>query len=266
MNETTTAGTARAGLPCWYELGTTDLDGAARFYETVLDWQVQESGVEGFDYRIASSGGGNGVAGLMALGEQEGNPPPNWIFYLEVEDCDAAGQAVTAGGGTLLKEPADIPGTGRFAVCADPQGAVFGILHPLPMENPPTTRAFEPERAGHGCWHELTASDPSAAMDFYAKVLGWNAGESMDMGDDGPYQLADIAGQRAVGIMNLLGMPAPAWLPYFNVVDIDATAARVTGEGGTVHHGPTEVPGGGYVIIATDPQGARFGASGPKSA
>src|SRR5690606_40078201 len=44
------------GNPCWYELGTGDLDAASGFYRRILGWEVVDSGMEGFDYRLAKSG------------------------------------------------------------------------------------------------------------------------------------------------------------------------------------------------------------------
>ena len=40
------------GLPCWFELGTTDQDGAAAFYGKVLGWKVGDSQMPDFDYRL----------------------------------------------------------------------------------------------------------------------------------------------------------------------------------------------------------------------
>lgn len=54
----------------------------------------------------------------------------------------------------------------------------------------------------------------------------------------------------------------PLWLFYFIVGDIDAAVARVTAGGGTVLNGPMEVPGGGWIIQALDPQGAMFALVG----
>ena len=34
--------------------------------------------------------------------------------------------------------------------------------------------------------------------------------------------------------------------------------------GGTIHHGPAEVPGGAWIALATDPQGAWFAVVGPR--
>lgn len=62
----------------------------------------------------------------MDLSLQTDARPPNWVFYLAVADADAKAAEVTKAGGSMIAPPADIPGTGRFAVCADPQGAVFG--------------------------------------------------------------------------------------------------------------------------------------------
>lgn len=253
-----------SGRPCWYELGTGDLPAAADFYGTALGWSVADSGMPGFDYRIASVDG-NGVAGMMSNAEQQGNPPANWIFYTEVADADATASAITEHGGTVLAPPADIPGTGRFAIAADPQGAVFGILAPAPMEgDAPTVSAFDQERTGHGNWHELVTSDPAAALDFYSAVFGWAKGETMPMGDDGDYQLYRAGETDLGGIMGLLGAPRPAWTVYFGADGVDAGIERITGAGATKTSGPNEVPGGAYVATFTDPQGAQFAIVGPR--
>ena len=34
--------------------------------------------------------------------------------------------------------------------------------------------------------------------------------------------------------------------------------------GGAIHYGPAEVPGGSFIIVASDPQGALFGLVGPR--
>ena len=49
-------------------------------------------------------------------------------MVIGVDDAVRAAGDIRAAGGRIFREPADIPGTGRFAVAADPQGAAFGIL------------------------------------------------------------------------------------------------------------------------------------------
>lgn len=252
------------GTPCWYELGTSDLDAAGSFYSGVLGWSVADSGMEGMTYHLANASDGVGVAGMMSLAGQQGAPPPNWCIYVSVDDADAAAATVTERGGTLIVPPSDIPGTGRFALCTDPQGAAFGVLQPLPMDTPPSSFAFDQSATGHGNWHELMSSDPAAAFDFYSALFGWTKGDPMDMGEMGTYQIFRDKGTDIGGMMGLGNSPVSAWLPYFGVDGVDAAIERVTSGGGTVHHGPADVPGGAFIAVATDPQGAMFAVVGPK--
>ncbi len=255
------------GKPCWFELDTArgGLAGARSFYADVLGWSVADSGMEGFTYLLASHGG-DMVAGMMEYPPDCPEAPPGWLVYLDVDDCDAAAEKIRALGGQVHKAPADIPGTGRFAVVADPQGAVFGILQPLPMDPQPPVEAgaWNQQKESHGNWIELMSSDPAAGFDFYAELMGWTKGDGMDMGPMGTYQLFRWNGADIGGMMALGDSPVPCWLPYFGVNGVEAAIARITKAGGTVLHGPVEVPGSAFIAMARDPQGAHFAIVGPK--
>lgn len=54
--------------------------------------------------------------------------PDNWLVYFGTNDVDADVKKATDLGATVLAPPMDIPGTGRFAVLMDPQGASFAIF------------------------------------------------------------------------------------------------------------------------------------------
>lgn len=258
------------GNPCWYELGTSDLTAAGEFYGKIFGWQIRDSGMEGFDYRLANFGD-DMVAGMMSNAGQEGNPPPNWLIYFAVDDCNRSAADIRSAGGRVYKEPADIPGTGRFAVVADPQGAVFGLLQPdmsqMSEEEIAKARAgegaFNQKKAGHGNWHELMTSDPQAAFEFYAALFGWTKGEAVNMGEMGTYQLFRHKGADIGGMMGLGNAPMPVWLPYFGVDGaVSKTVESIKAEGGQVHHGPAEVPGPAYIAVVQDPQGAWFAVVG----
>lgn len=247
------------GTPCWYELTTPDLEAAQAFYTAVIGWTFSGAGMPDFDYRLASAGG-DMVAGLML--PPKAGMPPFWTVYVAVDDGEATLAALRAGGGMVHKDLAEIPGTGRFAIVADPQGAVFGILEPLPGG---AGGAFDQKKSGHGNWHELMSSDPKAAMAFYGRVFGWTPSQSMDMGEMGSYDLFAHRGADIGGMMRLMpGMTGSFWLPYFGAEGIDRAVAQVTGSGGRVMNGPMEVPGGAWIIQAQDPQGAMVAFVGPK--
>jgi predicted enzyme related to lactoylglutathione lyase len=59
-------------------------------------------------------------------------------------------------------------------------------------------------------------------------------------------------------------VPAPFWLYYFNVIDIDATARRVEAGGGQILDGPLEGAGGNWIVRCADPQGAVFALEGQR--
>ena len=105
----------------WYELLTPDADAAARFYGAVIGWQARAA--EGSDrgYRIFGLDGAD-VAGMMPIPAGAGGMRPGWLGYIAVRDADAAAAAVVEAGGVQHMPPTDIPGVGRFALLADPQG------------------------------------------------------------------------------------------------------------------------------------------------
>lgn len=257
------------GNPCWYELATSDLSGAGAFYEMILGWKIGDSGMPGFDYRLASVGKAM-VAGLMAMPEDAAAMPPFWLIYFAVDDCDRFCVEAVAAGASIHREPADIPGTGRFAILADPQGVGFGILQPdLTPEDRARAEAgegaFDQCKAGHGNWNELMSPDPGAAFDFYARHFGWTKGEAMPMGGTAVYQLIRRNGRDIGAIQPHVDAPSPAWLPYFGVDgSVAARIAAIKAAGGQVHFGPAEVPGPAFIAIGEDPQGAAFAIVGPE--
>jgi predicted enzyme related to lactoylglutathione lyase len=244
----------------WYELMTPDTAGAKGFYSDVVGWTCDDS-MPG--YTIV--GPGVGMGGVMELPQEAKamGVPPNWTGYVAVDDVDAAVEKAKQLGGAVRVEPTDIPNIGRFAVIADPTGAVIAIMTPLPMD-PPRPQP-EPNAQGHTSWRELYAGDLARAFDFYAELFGWRKDSDMDMGPLGTYRLFANQDGQVGGMMTKPDqVPVPAWLYYFQVGDIDAAADRVKSGGGQVLNGPMEVPGGGWIIQGQDPQGAMFALVGTR--
>jgi predicted enzyme related to lactoylglutathione lyase len=248
----------------WYELMTSDVDAAAKFYGAVVGWTVQPSGQPGMDYRMWQSAG-EGVGGLLAIDAdaKAGGMQPAWLPYVDVADVDEGVAAIKAAGGASHMA-ADIPGVGRIAMVTDPQGAAFYVMKPIGEGQ---STVFSPGRLGHRGWNELHAKDGSSAWDFYRARLGWDEAGTFDMGPMGTYRTFSAGGGEAIGgMMTSPGFDRPMWLSYVNVDDIDAAKARVEAAGGEVTTGPHEVPTGEWMIQARDPQGALFGLLGPKKA
>jgi predicted enzyme related to lactoylglutathione lyase len=257
----------------WCELMTSDTAAAGEFYRSVLGWSVQEMPVPGggeaamppyFVFGLGDGAACSGVAGMMTFPpELAGKLPPNWTGYVAVDDVDETARAFANAGGRVQRDPEDIPGIGRFAVVADPHGAVICIMTPMPPDNPPSEPA--PDAPGTLGWRELYAGDAREAFDFYADVFGWSLDHDMDMGGMGVYRIFSHGGRPIGGMMTKPPqVPAPCWAYYFNTDAIDAAITRLTSAGGKVVHGPMEVPGGSWIVQATDPQGAHFALVAPK--
>ena len=246
----------------WYDLMTTDPEGALAFYGAVVGWTAQPP-EGGHDYRVLSIGK-TGIGGMMSITPEmkAGGMTPCWMGYVGVDDVDAAAARLQRLGGTLHRPPETIPGIVRFAVVSDPQGTGFMLLKGLSEEPFERLPFGSPGTVG---WNELLAADGPSAFGFYEEMFGWQKAEAMDMGPMGIYQLF-TAGAEAVGGMMTKpdAMPRPFWRFYFVVDDIDAAITRVTGHGGQVANGPMQVPGGSWIIQGVDPQGAGFALVGPR--
>ena len=123
------AGSGLANVPgafCWNELCTPDVERAVDFYETLFGWKIQPGDAENGYRQIELDGRGNG--GILPWRPEMGDMPPTWSTYFTVEDCDAALAKIRELGGQVFMGPVDIE-PGRFAVVADPQGAVFNVMY-----------------------------------------------------------------------------------------------------------------------------------------
>ena len=252
---------------CWYELMTTDAKAAEAFYRAVVGWDAQDVSQPGMPYTLLTVGG-QPAAGLMKLPDEAcaAGARPGWVGYVAVDNADEAAARLAAAGGAVHRPPDDIPGIGRFAVVADPQGAAFMLFQPAAAAGPGCSAAG-PTTPGHVGWHELYAVDWEKAFAFYAGQFGWTKDQAMDMGPMGTYQLFAAGGAPIGGMMNKPeAMPMPAWQFYFNVPEIEAAVERIRAGGGQVLMGPHEVPGGSWIVQGADPQGAMFALVAPPRA
>lgn len=252
------------GSPIWYELMTKDPDGAETFYGAVLGWTfaAMPGGLER-DYRIASAGD-DGVCGVMRTPDFAAGMPDTWFMYVGVDDVDATAGKVKTLGGRIEIEPTDIPGVGRFAFAADPQGAPFYLMRGNSDQG---STAFDPATPGHCSWNELVTSDQDAALDFYGALFGWQKAGAMPMGEGlGDYTFIEQSGRMIGAVMNA---PEAGTRPYWNfalqVPDIDAAKSAIETGGGTVRLGPTELPeDSGWLMQTDDPHGARIMFTGAR--
>jgi predicted enzyme related to lactoylglutathione lyase len=240
----------------WHDLMTTDSKSAISFYTKVAGWGTETWDTGGGPPYTMWTANGTALGGVMDKPAGNGGATPSWIAYVCVPDVDATAKQTVALGGSVYREPTDIPTVGRFAVIGDPQGAAIAVFTPKGKAQGHDGRA----NLGEFSWHELATTDYKAALEFYTTLFGWERGQAHDMGPLGIYQLFERNGLMIGGMYNKpADMPFPPhWLGYIRVDSADRAAERVTKNGGTILHGPMEVPGGDRVAMCTDPQGGMF--------
>jgi hypothetical protein len=242
----------------WYELLTTDAISAKQFYTDVVGWRARDISAPGSAYSLftAADAPVTGVMNMPAETQRTG-APPCWMGYISVDDVDAAVGRIRQLGGAVRVPPMNIANVSRFSIVADPQKATLALVR---GRNLSQAQSAEPSTApGRVGWHELFAADWETAFVFYSELFGWQKKDA-DVSPTGTYQQF-TDGRETIGGMSTkpATLPLPFWLYYFNISDIAAAAKRVEAGGGQIFYGPTEVPGGAWIVHCTDPQGAPFG-------
>lgn len=262
------------GRPIWFELMTPDIDAVREFYRAVVGWKIADSGMPvgtgNMDYRAIERGDGGMAGGVMAMSRDmlDQGARPGWLTYFEVDDVPATVARVEQLGGKTHMPPRTIE-VGTMAMVADAQGAPFYVMDPTPPPGRPDAKSdvWDREKAGHCRWIELATTDAPAAREFYRTLLGWRFENTMPMGAAGDYLFIQHEDEQLGAINPMIGEgQPPAWLFYFGVEEVGAALEAAKANGGTVIHGPHEVPGGQHVFIATDPVGAMVAFVGSKGA
>jgi predicted enzyme related to lactoylglutathione lyase len=244
------------GTFCWIELFTTGQNGAKTFYSSLFGWSSVDSPMGPGEFYTMFQIDGRDAAGAYTMGADERSQgvPPHWNLYVAVESADdAAGRAAKLGG-EVLAPAFDVMEYGRMAVLRDPTGAVISVW-----------QANKHRGTGIGgvdgtlCWADLFTRDPERARQFYGDLFGWKL--TVAEKDSSGY-LHIQNGEEFIGGIPPGGPPNPKapphWLLYFQVADVDASAAKAKQLGAAVYAPPMTIENAGRIAVLADPAGAAF--------
>lgn len=254
---------ARHGDIAWTELNTWDPVKARAFYEETLGWRFSETPMpDGGAYLTAAPAKDDepGEIGVFPLTSPTFDGiPAHWLTYFEVEDIDVAVEATRQAGGAVLRAPFDLAHGARIAILKDPTDAPFGIIRSPEggIARPPLDHARKPPH-GARVWTELNTWNAAAARKFYTAVLGWDFDDMQQPGasEGVMYGVAKISDEMVAGMIQLVspqgdGVPSN-WMVYFEVADVDASAAATVKAGGAVLAPPFDIPRVGRFAIIAD--------------
>lgn len=237
----------------WADLVTDQTASARGFYSGMFGWKFRGHG----DYLVAYNHG-QPVAGILQKERPAGNPQatPRWFPYMSVEDVGRAGQEVTRSGGKVVRKTGDLPHRGQQAAFADPEGALFGVIH-LTDGAPVDGTA----RAGDWIWLQLLSRDAGKAASFYRKIGGYQVQRNSAENRSSEYILSSEGIARATVRTIPPGKPKvkPTWLPFVRVASLQDSLAKAGKLGGTVLISPRPDLMNGKVAVVADPTGAAVG-------
>ncbi len=122
-----------------FEMPYDDRERMARFYEKAFGWQTQALGEEMGNYVLATTTE-TAESGPKRPGAINGGffpKKPDWpaqhpSVVIAVDDVGEAIETVREAGGTVLGEPMEIPGVGKYVSFIDTEGNRVSMLQPMP--------------------------------------------------------------------------------------------------------------------------------------
>ena len=123
-----------------FEMPYDDASRMARFYEAAFGWKTQALGAEMGHYVLATTSATARTASTDQPGAINGGfypKKPDWpaqhpSVVIAVDDIEAAMAKVRDAGGSVLGEPMEIPGVGRYVSLHDTEGNRVSMLQPAP--------------------------------------------------------------------------------------------------------------------------------------
>jgi predicted enzyme related to lactoylglutathione lyase len=126
---------AKPGEWIWSSLLTPDPDLAAKFYQSVIGYDVFDLPSEDGLQHVVLSSQDFARAGINSLPKDAQHRHAHWLNFVRVEDTSEAASKAVALGGRVLVEPRLDRHGGKIALLADPYGAPFGVMEWAPGDS-----------------------------------------------------------------------------------------------------------------------------------
>ncbi|MFR9728763.1 VOC family protein [Saccharopolyspora sp. MS10] len=251
-----------AGMPCWIELATTDVEEACAFYADLFGWEYETHHAGEPGEHVVASRDGFPVASIRR--SASGNSV--WRLFLATQDVDETIEQAESEGAELVVPASDVPGLGRKGVLVGPSDAEFGLLSPA------ESWQFDVGLPGTLMWAELVTIKAQTADNFFQRLFGYTAEQfgAENRSNYSVWYLGDESVLARVSMIRDYITPdtRPHWLLYLGAdarEGIDELVHRAIAAGARVRVDPygSSI---GRVAVLRDPTGARFAVVDPTQA
>jgi len=236
-----------------YELHTSDVQGAARFYSDLFGWSIEAAEDDGEGvFQIRRQGR---LIGRLRAYDASRKIPEGWMSWVSVNDVDDMMRDVEANGGKILRHPWTVREE-RRALLVGPTGGTFGIVRADNGDGPD-----EDPAEGGWYWSQLWTTDFETSVNFYG-VIGTYVTTVY------PYQkltyvvFENDGRRRAVVVRGPKGQPS-RWLPVVRVRNVEKMVNEAQALKARVLVAPREIAGLGSIAVLQSPVGGIFGVISP---
>ena len=123
-------GTMANGMWCHIEIPTKNAEKSKSFYGNLFGWTFQDVPMGDKNYTLYFTGNGGIGGGIFDPPE---GVPRQMVSYINVEEIEPIVEKAEKNGGKVLIPKQEVPGTGWFALVADPDGNAFGVWKQNPQ-------------------------------------------------------------------------------------------------------------------------------------
>ena len=116
-----------SGKVVHFEIPIDDSERAIAFYQEAFGWDLEQWGPA--EYWTTEAGEGEGIGGALTKRSED---VPVLVFYIAVEDIEAALEAIEGAGGGRLTARMPIPTVGWSAFFEDTEGNRVGLFQSDP--------------------------------------------------------------------------------------------------------------------------------------
>ncbi|MCW9065717.1 MAG: VOC family protein [Ignavibacteriaceae bacterium] len=236
----------------WRDLMTDDLLAVKKFYSELFGWTYLEVADADNDYTVVLHDG-KPIAGMFNLRDVKAEHKySQWISYVSVADMNQAINFTKKSGGTIYREPFELPNRGNVSYVFDSQNAVLAFVKSSsgdPKDSDPIYNEW--------LWTELWTKNIEQSTSFYTELFGYSM-KKFSTSTENFYYVFQKENKPRAGMVKIpFDNVKPHWMPYIAVKDPADVVKKVEQLGGTIYLGMDEISGNDAAIIA-DPSGAVF--------
>ena len=247
---TVPTGESHPGKFVWRDLMSDDIPAVKKFYSELFGWTYLVNNEN--DYSVILHDG-KPIGGIFKLKNVEASHKySQWISYISVAEMTQAVNYTKSSGGSIYREPFELPNRGTVSFIFDPQQAVLGFVKSSSGDLKDSEPIYD-----EWLWTELWTNNIDSSVKFYTGLFGYNE-KKFDTKAENKYYVFEKEEKPRAGLVKIpFENVRPHWMPYIAVKDPSEIVKKVEQLGGKVYLGTEGIVGNNAAILA-DPSGAVF--------